>query len=172
MSKVKYIAVLFIAIISLSVGSVPIFSGKVIAIADGDTVTILHEKTQIKIRIDAIDAPEKGMPYSKAAKKFLSDLCFGKNVTVKTVKIDHYGRTVARIILPSGSDVSSEMIRAGYAWHYKKYSTDSVLAKLELIARTNKRGLWNDKDAMAPWEVRKMHRKGISTKTLFKDKIK
>ena len=172
MLKTKFIALLFLSFIYFSVGVLPITSGKVIAIADGDTVTILHNETQIRVRIDAIDAPEKGMPYSKVAKNYLSDLCFGKFVTIKTVKTDHYGRTVARIILPNGNDVSTEMIRSGYAWHYKKYSTDPVLAKLELQARAKKIGLWKDKDAMAPWEVRKMHRKGISTKAMFKEKVK
>lgn len=172
MSTTKYIVLLFLSFTYFAAGVMPITSGKIIAIADGDTVTLLQNKTQIRIRIDAIDAPEKGMPYSKVAKKFLSDLCFGKIVTIKTVKIDHYGRTVARIVLPNGKDVSTEMIRSGYAWHYKKYSTDAVLAKLELQARSNKIGLWKDKDAMAPWEVRKMHRKGISTKAMFKEKVK
>lgn len=140
---------------------------KVIAIADGDTFTILQDNKPIRIRIDAIDAPEKGMPFAKASKKFLSGLCFGKMVTIKTISTDRYGRTVARAALSNGKDISTEMIRAGYAWHYKKYSKDVLLTHLEIQARKNRLGLWKDKDPVAPWEIRKMHRRGISTKQLL-----
>ena len=94
-------------------------------------------------------------------------MCFGKFVTVKTVKIDRYGRSVSRVALPDRRDVSTEMIRAGYAWHYKKYSNDKALSDLEIRARKNKIGLWEDAHPVAPWQVRQMHRKGISTKALF-----
>ena len=141
---------------------------KVIAIADGDTFTILQNHKQTKIRIDAIDAPEKGMPYYKISKQYLSDLCFGEPVTVKVSKIDRYGRSVARITLSDGRDISTEMIRAGMAWHYKKYSDDKILAGLEAAARNKRAGLWHDKDPIAPWEIRKLHRQGISTKSYFK----
>jgi len=140
---------------------------KVIAIADGDTFTVLQDNKPLRIRIDAIDAPEKGMPFAKASKKFLSALCFGKKVTIKSVTTDRYGRTVARAILSNGKDISAEMIRAGYAWHYKKYSNDQALSKLEIHARKNRVGLWKDENPIAPWEIRKMHRKGISTKQLL-----
>lgn len=140
---------------------------KVIAIADGDTFTILRDNKPVRIRIDAIDAPEKGMPFAKASKKYLSELCFGKMVRIKTTTIDRYGRTVARAILPNGKDISTEMIRAGYAWHYKRYSTDVLLSNLEVQARKKGTGLWKDKAPIAPWEIRKMHRKGISTKQLL-----
>ncbi|HMI07311.1 MAG TPA: thermonuclease family protein [Flavobacterium sp.] len=140
---------------------------KVIAIADGDTFTILQDNTPVRIRIDAIDAPEKGMPFGKASKKYLSALCFGKFVTIKATTTDRYGRTVARAILPDGRDISTEMIRAGFAWHYKKYSKDQALSRLEIEARQQKLGLWKDANPIAPWEIRKMHRKGISTKQLL-----
>ncbi|GEP52678.1 hypothetical protein FNO01nite_33500 [Flavobacterium noncentrifugens] len=140
---------------------------KVIAIADGDTFTILENNKPIRIRVDAIDAPEKGMPFAKASKKYLSNLCFGKMVTIHAVTIDRYGRTVARASLTDGKDISTEMIRAGYAWHYKKYSKDILLSNLEIQARKNRVGLWKDKEPIAPWEIRKLHRKGISTKKIL-----
>jgi micrococcal nuclease len=138
-------------------------SVKTVSITDGDTLTVLQDNTQIKIRIDAIDAPEKGMPFYSQSKKYLSDLCFQKNVTIKPLKKDRYGRLVARVILPDGRDVSAEMIKAGMAWHYKKYSKDLKLAKLELKARQDKIGLWSDGRCKAPWDVRterrNMHKK-------------
>lgn len=142
---------------------------KPIAISDGDTLTILQNNKQVKIRLDAIDAPEKGMPYYKKSKQYLSGLCFGKNVTLKIIKTDRYGRLVARVKLADGRDVSTEMIRAGMAWHYKQYSKDKALAALEIAARHKKVGLWQDSHPIAPWEIRKLHRKGVSTKGYFKD---
>lgn len=158
------ILIFFLAVLFLNAETRPV---KVIAISDGDTFTVLENNKQRRIRIDAIDAPEKGMPYAKASKKYLSALCFGKFVTIKPIKTDRYGRTVARVRLPDGRDIATEMIRAGYAWHYKKYSQDVQLSNLEIVARRKKLGLWQDKNPIAPWEVRKMHRKGISTKKLF-----
>ena len=144
---------------------------KVIAIADGDTFTVLQGKKPIRVRIDAIDAPEKGMPYYKVSKKYLSTLCFGKMVILKSSKRDQYGRTVARVQLPNGKDVSTEMIKAGLAWHYQAYSSDKRLSAYEQLARKNKLGLWKDADPMAPWTVRKLHRQGISTKGRFKNRV-
>jgi micrococcal nuclease len=140
---------------------------KIIAISDGDTFTILQNDKPIRIRLDAIDAPERGMPYYKKSKQYLSGLCFGKKVSLKVTKTDRYGRLVARAVLADGRDVSTEMIRAGMAWHYKQYSKDKTLAKLETNARNSKAGLWRDPHPMAPWEIRKLHRNGVSTKKMF-----
>jgi micrococcal nuclease len=140
---------------------------KVIAIADGDTFTILQNHKQVRIRLDAVDAPERGMPYYKKSKQYLSGLCFGKKVTVKVMETDRYGRLVARVVLADGRDVSTEMIRAGMAWHYKQYSSNKMLARLETQARMSKAGLWRDPNPVAPWEIRKLHRNGVSTKKIF-----
>jgi micrococcal nuclease len=140
---------------------------KIIAIADGDTFTILQNNKQVRIRLDAIDAPERGMPYYKKSKQYLSALCFGKQVRLKVKETDRYGRFVARALLADGRDVSSEMIRAGMAWHYKQYSSDKTLSSLETQARSSKAGLWRDPHPVAPWEVRKLHRNGVSTKNMF-----
>lgn len=167
MPSLRLFLLLLFSAATMSMMNPTVIVGKVIAVADGDTFTVLQNNRQVRIRIDGIDAPEKGMPYAKSSKKYLSGLCFGKFVTVKTVKIDRYGRSVSRVALPDGRDVSTEMIRAGYAWHYKKYSNDKALSDLEIRARMNKIGLWKDAHPVAPWKVRQMHRKGISTKALF-----
>ncbi len=167
---VNLIALLFFgATAILNVQKSPTY--KVIAIADGDTFTILKHNTEVRIRLDGIDAPEKGMPYYKVSKQYLAQLCFNKSVQIKGVKIDRYGRTVARAILPNGKDVSAAMVKAGLAWHYNKYSSDRILANYEIQARQNKSGLWKDKNSVAPWEVRKLRRQGISTKERFKNRV-
>ncbi len=135
------------------------------AVADGDTFTLLENGKQWRIRVYAIDAPEKGMPYYKAARKYLSDLCFGRRVRIQPTKKDRYGRLVASVTLPDGTDLAAQMIRAGYAWHYKHYSADRVLAGLETHAKHNRHGLWRDDKALPPWEVRRLRRQGIPVKT-------
>ena len=143
-------------------------SGQVIKVIDGDTYDLLlKDKTIIRVRMDGIDAPERGMSYSKKATQYLGELC--KNQTVRIVKnnIDRYGRTISYSYLKDGRELSREMLKAGYAWHYKEYNSDPVFAALEEEARQAKRGLWKDKNPMVPWNIRKLHRQGISTKNMF-----
>ena len=143
-------------------------SGKVIGIIDGDTYDLLTpEKKTIRIRTAAIDAPERGMPFYKVSKQFLAKLCFGKTVTLKEDARDRYDRIVAFTYLEDSTEVSAEMLKAGMAWHFKKYNTDKYLAQLEIEARKARIGLWVDKHPMEPWRNRKLHRNGISTKDSF-----
>lgn len=96
---------------------------KVIAIADGDTLTVLQNKNQYKIRLAEIDTPEKGQPYGTKAKQALSEMVFGKIVTVQVTTTDRYGRYIGEIYYGS-IYVNSEMVRKGHAWVYRKYSKD------------------------------------------------
>ena len=142
--------------------------GQVVKVLDGDTYDLLLEdNTTIRIRMDGIDAPEKGMPFSKKARKYLGDLCKNQTIKVEKTKEDHYGRILGFSYLEDGRELSREMLKAGYAWHYKQYNSDSELADLEEEARLAKRGLWQDKNPMAPWENRKLHRQGVSTKGTY-----
>ena len=133
-------------------------TGKVIAVADGDTITVLHGKEQHRIRVSDIDCPERKQPFGTKAKQFTGELTFGETVTYRVSKTDRYGRLVARVILPDGRDLSVELVKAGLAWHYKKYSDDQELARLEVEARKAKRGLWSDANPVPPWEWRKEKR--------------
>jgi endonuclease YncB( thermonuclease family) len=145
---------------------------KVIKIVDGDNFEILINNKPQSIRLDAIDAPERGMPFYKVAKNYLGSLCFNKFVYISRKDIDRYGRWVSRVYLDDGTDLSVMMIKDGYAWHYKKYSSDTDLANLENNARNLKLGLWSDPTSLPPWEVKALHRKGFSTKHLFENSIK
>ena len=130
------------------------WSGKVVGISDGDTITVMHENRAVKIRLSEIDCPESGQPFGRAAKRLTSDLCFAKVVTVQVETIDRYGRTVAHVKLPDGHDLSEELLNAGLAWHYKQYSDNRFLANLEDEARAAALGIWSQKDAVAPWDWR------------------
>lgn len=129
------------------------FEAKVVGITDGDTITVLRGIQQIRIRLDGIDCPEGGQPFSNRAKRFTSELVFGRDVMIEPRDVDRYGRMVARVRIEQ-KDVSLELVRAGFAWHFKRYSSDPVLAKSEVAAREAKRGLWADPHALAPWEFR------------------
>lgn len=144
---------------------------KVISIADGDTYTILVDNTPVTIRMFGIDAPEKGMPFYRVSKNKLSELCFGQFLKIEKIDTDKYGRTVAIAYLNDGRDINLEMIKSGLAWHYKKYSSDKLYSDAEITARQNQIGLWSDESPMEPWEFRKLHKQGISTKDSFDNNL-
>lgn len=131
-------------------------SGKVVSIADGDTITVLQDKQQYKIRLAEIDTPEKGQPYGTTAKQALSALVFGKIVTVEQVDTDRYGRIVGKVYV-GPLYVNADMVKQGHAWVYRKYAKDQVLFRLEEHARRQKIGLWAlQKDQrVPPWEWRR-----------------
>ena len=128
--------------------------GKVVGVADGDTLTILSpNSTQTRIRLFGIDAPEKSQAFGHKSKVSLSDLVFGRDVDVVVETQDRYGRTVGTVI-HRGSDVNLEQVRRGMAWVYLKYSRDPNYLEAETGARTTHRGLWIDEDPMPPWVYR------------------
>ncbi len=130
----------------------------VIGISDGDTLTVLHEQQQIKVRLAEIDAPEKAQAFGARAKQSLSDLCFGKQAEIIPQARDRYGRTVARVRC-DGIDANAEQVRRGMAWVFDRYVTDRSLYAEQNEARTARRGLWAaDSDPVPPWEWRRMKR--------------
>ena len=129
---------------------------EVIAIKDGDTFVILIEGKEQVIRFAHIDCPEKKQPFGMKAKQFVSELCFGKFVTlIHKNEFDRNKRLIAEVILQDGTNLNQELIRNGLAWHYKAYSKDDNYAELELHARQNNIGLWADDEPKAPWVWRK-----------------
>lgn len=131
------------------------FSGKVVGITDGDTIKVLHDGRETTIRLNGIDCPEASQAFGQKAKKFVSDQCYNQIVKVVVVDTDKYGRQVGDIILSSGLNLNQQIVIYGFAWHYKEYSNDPVLAAFEKAAREAKLGLWNDDSPIPPWEYRK-----------------
>jgi len=135
-------------------------SGKVVRVADGDTVTLLDSTNkQIRIRLYGIDCPESKQDFGQVAKKFTSDLCFGQYIKVEVRDIDRYGRTVGIIWAQDTVNVNFELLKAGLAWHYKQYDKSPAYAQAEEKARAKKIGLWKQPNAIAPWEFRKQKKK-------------
>lgn len=144
-----------------TISSADLFSGKVISIADGDTITVLDStERQHKIRLLGIDAPEKNQPFGNQSKQSLAEMVFSKMVVIDFNKRDKYKRIVGKVLL-DGSDINLEQIKRGLAWHYKQYENEqeltdrSVYANEEYLARRDGKGLWADKNPMPPWEFRR-----------------
>ncbi len=135
------------------------FTGRVVGISDGDTITVLHNGRGERIRLHGIDCPEKRQAFGKRAKQFTSTLVFGNSVTVQVVDRDRYGRTVGVVLLPDGRSLNHELVRAGFAWMYRRYTNDQSLSDLEEEARVARRGLWADPHAVPPWEWRIMRKR-------------
>lgn len=129
-------------------------TGKVIKVSDGDTIVIMSEGVKHKIRLNSIDCPEKKQEYGQEATKFTYDFVYGKTIEADVKDKDRYGRLVADIYL-YGDSLNQALVRNGLAWHYKKYSKDKILAKLEELAREENKGLWKDQSPIAPWDYRK-----------------
>ncbi|MBK8491955.1 MAG: thermonuclease family protein [Saprospirales bacterium] len=128
---------------------------KVIGIADGDTFTAMQGQEKIRVRLEGIDCPERGQAFGKRAGEALSEMVFGKHVRLEEHGKDRYGRVLAHVWLEDGRCVNEEMLQLGMAWHYKRYNKDPRWADLEEEARQARRGLWADKEPIAPWEWRK-----------------
>jgi micrococcal nuclease len=129
--------------------------GKVVHIADGDTLTILtNANEQVKIRLAGIDTPEKAQPFGKKAKQALAALTFQKQASVEVETKDRYGRTVGRVLV-GRLDVNAELVGQGMAWVYRKYTDDQKLYALEAKAKHAKRGLWATDHPIEPWLWRK-----------------
>jgi len=142
--------------ITCSVGIAAItWTGKAVAIQDGDTIEVLQGNKPHRIRLYGIDCPEHHKDFGKKAKQFTSDMVFGKVVNVEPLDIDRYGRTVAEITI-NGKSLNKELVKNGLAWWYRKYSpSNKELEELENHAREARKNLWSLSDPVPPWEFRR-----------------
>jgi endonuclease YncB( thermonuclease family) len=159
----KFLTLLFLLsnLAVCGVSAETVLEGRVVAVADGDTLTVLDaQQKQHKIRLLGIDAPEKAQPFGQKSKESLSLLAFQKQVQVRSSKKDRYGRTVGQVFV-GNTDVCLEQVKLGMAWHYKAYQReqapeDRVLyARAELQAREQRVGLWTDPSPVEPSAFRR-----------------
>jgi endonuclease YncB( thermonuclease family) len=134
------------------------FRGRVVRILDGDTIEVLRNRQPVRIRLAEVDCPERGQAFGTRARQFTGSLAFGREVTVKARGADGYGRRLAEVLLSDGRSLNRELVSAGLAWHYKRYSANRELAALEAAARAGRRGLWADPHPVPPWEFRRGRR--------------
>ncbi|HEX6008376.1 MAG TPA: thermonuclease family protein [Burkholderiales bacterium] len=126
-----------------------------VGVQDGDTLTVLIDRRQVRVRLVEIDAPELGQPFGTRAKQSLSELCYGRRAELDIRGRDRYGRTLAQVSC-GGKDANAEQVVRGLAWTYVRYVTpDSPLHALEREARAARRGLWGDPQPIPPWNWRR-----------------
>ena len=159
----RVIALCFLVFLSLAT-SANSLTGKVVKITDGDTLYVLDANyKEHKIRLAGIDAPERKQAYGLASRKHLASIVASKRVTIEYQKRDRYGRIVGKIWV-NGIDACLEQVKAGFAWHYKKYQHEQspedrrLYAKAEDQARDDRLGLWRENNPNPPWEYRRPYR--------------
>lgn len=134
-------------------------TGKVIKVADGDTITILSGGVAHRVRLSGVDAPEKGQQFGEVARKSLAKLIAGREVVVESHKADRFGRKVG-VVTVDGNDAGLRQPESGMAWHYKKYEREQTSADRERYAaaeegaRVRALGLWRDRSPVPPREWR------------------
>lgn len=134
-------------------------TGRVVAVADGDTLTIVDgEKKQHRIRLAEIDAPKRGQPFGTQSRRSLSELCLSKAAEVDILGRD--GKRYLGRVKCAGVDASAEQVRRGMAWFSAQNTGPaSSLYELEAHARLRQAGLWADDNPIAPWEWREKARR-------------
>jgi len=133
--------------------------GAVIRVRDGDSIVVQQGGVDIEVRLDGIDCPELAQAYGRMAKGFTSDLALRRQVRLAANGKDKYDRVLAEVVLPDGRSLNRELVAAGYAWWFRRYSTDRSLEALEQEARTARRGLWADANPVPPWDFRAAERR-------------
>lgn len=137
------------------------YTVKVTKVSDGDTFRgTTKEGDDVRFRIYGIDAPESKQAFGKESAAFLAEMIFEKEVgIVVQTQRDRYGRPIVWVYTPEGKDVSTEMLKAGMAWHYKAYDKTEAYANYESEAKAKQLGLWAAKKPTAPWDYRKSKKK-------------
>jgi endonuclease YncB( thermonuclease family) len=133
-------------------------AGRVVAIQDGDTLTVLVSQKQTRVRLLDIDAPERKQPFGQRSRQSLSEICAGKSARVDDRGKDRYGRTLGQVTC-AGVNANAEQVRRGMAWVFERYAPkESPLYVVQAEAQNARRGLWQDTEPVAPWDWRNRNR--------------
>jgi len=135
-----------------------VLTGTVSRIVDGDTLWLRTEgeAAPVVVRIDGIDAPESCQAGGAEATAALNALALGRNVSVRVVSHDEFGRTLGKV-LDGEKDVGDRMVRDGQAWSLRyKFDRGPYMAE-ERMAISLHRGLHAAGDAIQPRDFRKQH---------------
>lgn len=150
-----FLAALGLSLLAAAVPADAGLSARVVSIHDGDTLTVVIDRRQVRVRLSDIDAPELRQAFGTRSRQSLAEICFGKPAELEVRGKDRYRRVIARVTC-AGADANAEQVRRGYAWTYTRYARrDSPLHALESEARTARLGLWTDPAPVAPWDWRR-----------------
>lgn len=136
-----------------------VWTGWVSWVMDGDTVLVVRsgQKEPVKLRLDAVDAPETCQPDGPASRDAMIALVLRKPVQVQPLGHDSYGRDIGRLSV-DGVDVGAEMVRSGMAWAYRFRTGRGPYAALQRQAQKEKRGVFAGRDEpMSPALFRKFN---------------
>lgn len=135
-------------------------TGLVVGVTDGDTLTLLVDRHQYKIRIGSIDAPERHQAWGDKSKLNLSRLSFSKTAVADCPKIDRWGRQICKVTV-NGVDIGLEQVKDGLAWWYRKYAKEqaaedqTIYENAELMSQLSRLGLWAETNPTPPWDFRR-----------------
>lgn len=156
----RYLAIIFLTLMTSAVAQAETLQGFITAITDGDTLKLLDASRQEhKIRISGIDAPERNQPFGSKSTSNLAALAFKKDAVADCPKRDRYGRAVCKVLV-NGQDVGLQQVKDGMAWWYVKYAKEQppedreTYEQAETWAKLRRLGLWNDKNPTPPWDWR------------------
>lgn len=162
--KLSALFILLLACTAIAAAQSRPLVGRVVAISDGDTITVLDAgNTQYRVRFQGIDAPEAKQAFGAKSKQHLSDMIFGKQVSVEWNARDRYQRILGKVML-DGRDINLEQLKSGMAWYYRAYERDVAAADrkpyadAEAGARVARSGLWSEANPVAPWDFRRSGR--------------
>jgi endonuclease YncB( thermonuclease family) len=127
-------------------------SGTVSEVTDGDTITVSGRS----VRLQGIDAPERGQPHGQAATEALRAAVLDERVRLELRGNDRYGRLIA-VVYRDDRNINRWLVRQGHAWEYDRYSDDPAMVRLEKAARADDRGVWAGDSPVPPWEWRQGH---------------
>lgn len=144
----------------------PPFQARLQNLSDGDSFVVRSEDgRRVTVRLSAIDAPEKIQAHGDSSRRSLLALLDKQSLTIIPIKRDPFGRTVAKVLVGE-RDVGLEQVRAGMAWHYRRYESEQSAqdrrdyAAAERRARAERLGLWADDQPLPPWRFREEQRRG------------
>lgn len=147
--------ILLCLLLSTNLLSQEVITGRVINVKDGDSFDLVDDNNKFhQIRLAHVDCPEKKQAFGRKAQLYTFNFTWGKYVTAYVQSTDRYRRKICEIEV-DGNNLNQAIIRDGYAWHFKKYSTSELHSNLEIAAKKKKKGLWIEPAAKAPWEFRK-----------------
>lgn len=147
---IPLLLLLFIPILSFA------WPGKVVNVSDGDTIKVLHNGQQVKVRLYGIDCPEKAQAYGQKAREMTASMVAGRTVDIEVKDTDRYGRSVGLVSI-DGVSLNEAMVRNGYAWVYRQYCKERFCSDwidLESMARQQQKGMWADPHIIPPWDWR------------------
>lgn len=161
--KLSFALLLLLSFLASDVLARSAFSGRVVHVADGDTLTVLAPgNQQVKVRLYGVDCPEKKQAFGRQALNFTIERVAGRPVAVDMLDTDQYGRTVGLVRSEDGGILNQELLTNGLAWHYGRSCKASFCRqwkKDELRARQARKGLWRDGAPVEPWIWRKTHKR-------------